>query len=974
MKKLIYILLLCTFALGTLANNSPIDKRKGRQKTVKQIMTTMTEKQMIGQLFMYDSYATWDEMQLKKVYKQIDSNHIGGICFFKGNQTDLIRMNKLYNKRSKIPLFVAIDAEWGLNMRLSDGKNIPMAMTMGALPNDKQNLVKQMGINLAKQCKSLGININFAPDVDININPNNPVINMRSFGENKYKVAQLGYLFFEGMQSQGIMGCAKHFPGHGDTETDSHKATPIITHSKDFIDSVDTYPFRYAIDKGIWSVMMAHLEIGALTLDTQVVSSINKDIVTDYLTKDLGFEGLIFTDAMNMKGLTSRYGKGEAEVMAILAGVDIILMPENIDTAIYAVEQAINEGRISMKLIKEKCKKILNFKYDMGILTEQKSYNIPNKNILYQSDSLSLEIYRHALTSVFQNEKLVNYNNQNDTIILLAVGDSTYSILVDKLSNNFDIVFCQINSKFKQKDYDSLFASLPKNKKTYTLISGGRFAKNTTYYGTPKDCFQILKKINDSIPNNNFLVTFANGYFLKYIDSTFSFDDILVAYEYNDFTQQAVAELLSNNSLPRGVLPVTARKEHVNIIEKEFVENSIDTELYKNLGINTNVINSIDSIAQEGVKQQAYPGCQVLIAKDNQIIFNKNYGYHTYDSLIPVSNNTIYDLASVTKVLGTTIATMKLYEQGKLDLDANVKKYLPEYKRCKFANLTIKELLSHYSTLPATYPFWTKTLKDGELDMSLYDYDVQMDENYIPVTDKLFIKKSHLQTMRKQLKDVKTGKQQYLYSDLNFLLLQYIIESITNKSLDKFLQEEFFAPMNLQHTFFNPLDNGVAIDSIAPTEDDKTFRKQLIHGTVHDPMASLHGGVCGNAGMFSNAQDVYALCYMLLNKGEFEGKRYLQENTINVFNRRYFKNQNVRRGLGFDKPFISSTNTHCSKYASQESFGHSGFTGTYFWIDKKNNTIMIFLSNRVCPSATPNKLATMNIRTDIHDLIYKLND
>ena len=301
MKKIIFVLSTVLFAASLFANSTPIEKRKGRHKAVKKVMMTMTERQMIGQLFMIDSYASYDTKQLAKVYKQIDSNGIGGICFFKGTANDLRRMNELYANRSKIPLFVAIDGEWGLGMRLTDSKQIPMAMTMGALKPEYYHLIYELGQNLALQCKALGININFAPDVDININDDNPVINMRSFGQDKNKVARMGMQYFKGMQSQGVMGVVKHFPGHGDTKTDSHKATPVIFHTKSFIDTVDSYPFRYAIENGVWGVMAGHLEVGALTKDTVIPASVNKDIITDYLIDDLNFEGLVFTDAMNMK-------------------------------------------------------------------------------------------------------------------------------------------------------------------------------------------------------------------------------------------------------------------------------------------------------------------------------------------------------------------------------------------------------------------------------------------------------------------------------------------------------------------------------------------------------------------------------------------------------------------------------------------------------------------------------------------------
>lgn len=972
MKKLIIFFLTISISCLSIAG-TPIEKQKGRAKAVKKLMLTLTDRQMIGQLFMIDSYAVWDTNAMKKTLYQIDSNGIGGVCFFKGTAQDLLRMNRVYNSHAKVPLFVAIDGEYGLNMRLTDMPNVPMAMTLGALNKKDYTLVYDMGENIAQQCKALGININFAPDIDVNINPNNPVINMRSFGQDKYKVSMLATEYMLGMQDQNVMATIKHFPGHGDTQTDSHKATPIITHSKEFIDSVDTYPFRYTIEKNAWGVMVGHLQVDALTTDSTAPASINKDIITDYLVKDLNFEGLVFTDAMNMKGLTSRYGHGEAEVRALEAGVDVILMPENIDTAIAAIEQAIASGRLSHKFIKDKCRKILQWKYDMGLIRDDIRFSMPEKNIMERADEINAQLYDAALTSV-RNSDYIYSDDDKDTIVFLEIGSTIYDTLENKVKAEKNIITKRLNSRTTQKEYDSIFASLPKHKKVYTLVSGGKFAKSSTYYGVPNGTFSILKKIGENITDKSVLVMFANAYALRYIDDTYNYNDIVFAYENNNYTQNSVAKAILGEIVPKGTLPVTANKEQIveNIQnEEKSIEQNIDFAHLKDMGIHVEAIKSIDSIANEGIKQKAYPGCQIIIAQDSNILLDKSYGYYTYDSIKPVNSNTIYDLASVTKVMATTLAVMKLYESGQINLDAEIRKYVPTYKHSKFGKLTIKELLSHYTILPATYFFWPETMKGGKPNPNWYDYNVMMDENYMAVTDSLFIKRSYLKEMQKDLKKAKLTEKKYTYSDLNFLLLQYMVENVSGKTLDQYVDEQFYSKMNLKNTCFNPIEKGISKEDIAPTENDTIFRHQQIQGTVHDPMAAISGGVCGNAGLFSNSHDILKICRMLLNGGKLDGVRYLDENTIETFNTRYFAKQNIRRALGFDKPFISSASTHCSKYASQSSFGHSGFTGTYFWIDPDNGTIFIFLSNRVYPYSSPNKLSKLNIRTDINDLIYK---
>ena len=794
---------------------------------------------------------------------------------------------------------------------------------------------------------------------------------MRSFGEDKHRVALLGERYFQGMQAHGVMGVVKHFPGHGDTHTDSHKATPVINHDRDFIDSVDAYPFKYAIENNVWGVMAGHLEVGALTSQANIPSSVNADIINGYLRDELGFKGLVFTDAMNMKGLTERYGRGEAEVMAILSGVDIILMPENIDTAVNAVIQAVNNGRIPRKLIKEKCQKILRWKYDMGLMSEDRQYVLPDEGIKQKAKEINYKIYSSAITQAANNAGNNPIGIDKDSVVIISVGTSGYDTFVNALKKEKKTEFVTISSDtaFAKKD-SSFFASL-KGKDIYVLMSGGRFSKSSSYYGITLESLSVLKKLNDRLPQSANLILFANAYSLKYIDSSYRFKNILVAYENNTYSQQVMADMLLNNCTPEGILPVHAQKVKVFADSVGVIADNKEIKPVADTLISKKYEMMIDSVALQGIKSKAYPGCQILIAKDGKIIFDKNYGYLTYDSVLPVTDNTVYDIASVTKVMATTIAVMKLYEQGKISLDEPVSKYVPLYKDCAFGKLTIKELLSHYTVLPATYLFWTKTLKDGKLSKDIYDYDVRMDENYIAVTDSLFIKKSYLEVMKKQLKDVKLKDKQYTYSDLNFLLLQYVIENVSGQSLASFTEKYFYKSMDLHNTCFNPLQHEISRDKIAPTENDTVFRHQLIHGTVHDPMASLHGGVCGNAGLFSNTHDLFRICQMLLNKGELDGVRYLEEATVNTFNTRFFEDKNIRRALGFDKPFISSVNTHCSVYASQKSFGHSGFTGTYVWIDPQNGTVYIFLSNRVYPYSQPNRLSNMNIRTDIHDIIYK---
>lgn len=948
MKKIIVSTLLLLFCFNAMTQQTLIEKRKGRNKYVKQQMENMSLRQMVGQMIMIDSYTKDDSNYYKNILYQIDSNFVGGVCFFKGSQKDLLKLNKLYDSHAQIPLFIAIDGEWGLNMRLSEIETFPLNMSLGALQKNKYHLVKDMACVIAKQCKSLGININFAPVVDININPDNPVINMRSFGQDKYKVSILSRKYVEGLQENGVMAVVKHFPGHGDTETDSHKATPIIKHDKSFIDSVDVYPFRYNINKGAWATMVGHLQVPALSRDSLKVATINEDIVKGYLQEDLGFEGLVFTDAMNMKGLTNLYADGEAEVLAILAGVDILLMPENTDKAIESIITAIENERIPKTLVEQKCKKILSWKYDMGLVNNRGEYSTIDSNLHKKISELNEQITENTITllnSKGQTEKKNNLTfTDKDTVSLVLLGNADFEALISNLTTDIPTKIYRIHSKMKDKEADSIIFTIDSTKTIITAFGGTRFSNSKAKYGIPDISIEVLNKIEKRF-KDNILLMFCNPYTLKLIDSSFECKAFVIAYENNKYTQKAVAKFLKGEIKAKGSLPVSVKRTH--IIENEEQENngiSLEEKFYMDNNINLSVIRKIDSIAQKGITEKAYPGCQVLIAKDGKIIYDKNFGYHTYDNQKEVTSNTLYDIASLTKIMTTTIAVMRLYEENKIKLDAQISDYIPELKKMEVGKLTVKELLSHYTTLPATYPFAQKKLKGKNIH----------------------------QAILKEMKHVPLRQKKYTYSDLNFLLLQYAIENITNEGLDEYVQREFYSKMNLQNTTFNPLLNGVNQENIAPTENDTVIRKELIWGQVHDPLAYLNNGVCGNAGLFSTAEDLFKICQMLLNKGKFEEVRYLNSATIDVFNKRYFADLGIRRALGFDKPLIKDKSSHCSQYASQQSFGHSGFTGTYIWIEPKNNTIVIFLSNRVYPYSSPNKLSKMNIRTDINDLIYQL--
>lgn len=963
--------LFCLCSIICLADNNPIKKRKGREHYVKEQMSNMSLKEMVGQLIMIGCDSDITPAYTNKILKDIDSNKVGGICFFKGKSENIPPLIKKYNTVCKLPLLVSIDGEWGLAMRLTDITPFPRAMTLGALEEEDYNLVYEMGNLIAKQCKALGIHINFAPDADINLNPANPVINTRSFGQNRYRITYLAEQYIRGMQDEGIMAVIKHFPGHGDTEIDSHKSLPTISHDRNFIDSVDMYPFRYNIKQGVWGVMVGHLNVPAMNNEYNYPACINPEIIQNYLIENLGFKGLVFTDAMNMKGLTNDYPDGQAQVLALKAGVDILLMPNNTDQAMNAILRAVETGNLSEKTIREKCKKVLRWKYDMGIINPAKSKTPSLKELEFQTHELNRHIADNVLTLLKNDEELLPLQISDSTkLSIVYLEDFNYHTFDTTINLFHKATSYSINSKTTPEQTDSILTSLTNSDIIITLASGGVNQTKKNNYGISQNTLDAIAKIQD-LDKKNILVLFANPYALASLDTLCEYNSLIMAYQNTVNLQRSVAQALFGYRAFKGSVPVTGSLNYPcqSGIDKE---ESQGYEEVAEAGMKVECFEKIDSIINIGITQKAYPGAQVLIAKDGNIVFNRNAGFQTYDNQTKINDNSIYDLASLTKVMATTLAVMKLYEEDKFSLDDKLSSYLPYLKHSNKSKITIKEALAHTARLKAFLPFWKETLGKAKQDETLYAHNKYGDSTYLQVCDSLFIKKSYKDDIRKQIVSSSLGdKHKYIYSDLGFILLGDLVEHISGKSLDTYLQETFYEPLGLTNTSFNPLSHGINKENIVPTLEAVDFRQSKLQGFVHDESSALNGGIAGHAGLFSNAKDLFIICQMLLNGGVYDNKRYLKEETITTFNHRYFKKYQNRRALGFDKPLLSSSSAHCSKYCSEESFGHSGFTGTYLWIEPENKTIFIFLSNRVYPDAKSNKLAQMNIRTNIQDLIYE---
>ena len=931
---------------------------------VDSVFATMSLDEKIGQLFMCEVYP--NQQDQSKTTNLIKKYHIGGIIYFKGHPTKIAQLTNQFQQQSLVPLMVAIDGEWGVGMRLDSVVVFPHQMMLGAIDDNK--LIYEMGKSIANQCHNLGINVNFAPVIDINNNPANPVIGVRSFGEDKISVAQKGYAYMLGMQDSHILAVAKHFPGHGDTDVDSHRDLPVITASKQRLDTLELFPFKQLINAGVGGVMVAHLYVPELDNTKNLPSTLSKKIVKKLLIKELDFKGLIFTDALGMQGVAKYYGAGEAEIKALQAGNDILLMSQDVPTAFNAIKQAVLKGKISEKIIDEKVKKILLAKYWMHL---NKFKKIDTKNLFERLNSeqdnlLNRELVENALTLVKNTNNLIPFSTlKNVKFAAVSIGNGQTTIFQDFLLRyaNIDIFTIDKNASSAE------FANLTKQLSDYDYVIVG--IHDTRQYAV-KTYGITMQTINfvDNLANKNAVVLdlFGNPYALRRFNNLEKIRAVLVSYEDTDISQELSAQILFGGISAKGHLPVGVENfsAGTGIITSQIrLKYSIPEELH----LNDKYLQLIDSVIYSAIGNKAFPGCQILAIKDGIVFFQKNYGYQTYKMQKHVKWNDVYDVASVTKITATLPALMKLYDENKFSVDAYMRDYLPELDTTNKRYLKVIDVLTHQARLKPWIPFYHKALNTDGSWKKEYLSNKYSDKYCIQVAKNVYTTKEFdsLVYQRIYASDLLRRKR-YKYSDLGFYLFKKIIEKITNQTLDKYVAENFYENLGAYTLGYNPLLHGIKKEQIAPTEYDYKFRKQLIQGFVHDYGAAVLGGVGGHAGIFSSANDLAKLLQMYLQDGVYGGIRYFNKNTVKYFATKPFYNS--RRALGFDSTNGNGEGPACS-LASYQSFGHTGFTGCMVWVDPKYNFIYIFLSNRIYPSVENKRIVELNVREQVQSLFYQ---
>ncbi len=973
-KILKHLFLYTLFMYFATQNTVQAQLKYGSEATLwaDSVLRTMSTDEKIGQLFTVAAYSNKTEAHKQEIISLINQYHIGGLIFMQGGPVRQAILCNYYQSLSRIPLLISIDGEWGLSMRLDSTIRFPRQMAMGAITND--SLIYNFGLEVARQCKIMGIHVNYAPVIDVNDNPMNPVINDRAFGEDMYEVAAKGIAYMQGMQAGGILTCAKHFPGHGHTDKDSHLSLPTVLRSKKEIDSVELYPFKQLIANGVTGIMVAHLNIPALDTTTNRATTLSPKVVTELLQNELGYKGLIYTDALNMKGVSAYYAPGGADVEALLAGNDILLFSESVPGAIEGIKQAIADGKITLTEIERRIKKQLEAKFAVG-LNAYKPIDIFNLNGQLNTPeamALNADLAAASLTLIGNPNDLVPFTNiRNEKVAAVSIGAAEDNVFLNTIQNYSRAKIFSIKKNASYTDFQMLLTELKKFDKIIVGIHDmSRSAASN--YSITVDLKQFLYELYQN--KNVVTAVFGNPYSLKNFDNL---KPIIMAYEDNANSRSMAAQLIFGGIKANGTLPVTASENMKRgdgyITTKPVKMQYTPFVAPDNMAIDEINAAEIDAIAHKAIDSGATPGCQILVAKNGKVLYYKSFGTHTYADKTPVKNNDVYDLASLTKILATTPVIMKLYDMGEIDLDKKLSAYLEEFKGTNKKNITIRELLTHTSGLKAFLPIWPKANGLNQLGDSIlsrkysFIYSQAVANN---IYSRFDYKNDFIQNIIAS--DI-TKRGSYTYSDLNLILLAFIAERLTGKNIELLANEYFYKPLELPNLGFRPLNANQPLAKIIPTEYDSLYRKQLIHGYVHDPSAAILGGVAGNAGLFSNANDVAIMMQMLLNNGTYAGKEYLKESTVKLFTSAPLLDKGIRRGLGFDKPETTKTkDSPASASASASTFGHTGFTGTSTWADPETGLIFVFLSNRINTTANNKKLIKMNIRTNAQQAMYDI--
>lgn len=924
-----------------------------RAKWVEATLNRLTLEEKIGQMIMsraYGYYYSRQSDEYQRLVHLVKEHKFGGLVFFQGDVMETAEIINSMQGLADVPLLIASDFEWGAAMRLKRATRFPEAMAVAATRDTL--LAYRMGRAIARESRAIGIHQDYAPVADVNVNPENPVINTRSFGEDPRLVSDMAVAVAMGLEDGGLIATAKHFPGHGDTRVDSHIDLPTIGHSKTQFQNVDLVPFRALIDRGIRSVMIAHLLVPEIERTPNLPSTLSRAVTQRLLQQELGFNGLVVTDAMEMGAIVKMFGPESSAIMAVEAGNDILLLLPEEDASVVALLEAVGSGRIPESRIDHSVRKILSLKWDLGLVVHRQSDPGKIRDSVATRDHLLLAktIARKSITVLKGSGFLPLQRLGKPNVLCLPVGDvEQYRTEIHRPSSPWpneamgDYFITQARRRspglesFRvdgPNDSLTMIAALKRAKEADVLLipmySKARSGSGT--FGLAKPLVRFIQKLTE-MKKTTILIAMGSPYVL----GGFPKADVHIAtYSDAELSMEAVVECLYGESAATGTLPVTIPGAYRFGDGIAVHQSVVRRDVPEAVGVERDRVKGIDSVVENAIADLAFPGAQVVVIKDGVILLERSYGRFTYDSTSPpVKRSTLFDLASLTKVIATTSSVMKLVDEGAISLEDSVTKFLPEFGNRGKEGIRIRQLLLHTAGLPAFKRLFLSVKSPQESLDSVFNTEL-----IYPPGDSM------------------------VYSDFGFIVLGKLIERVSGRSLAEYSDSVFFRPLGMTKTKFAP--SGSMREQIAPTEYDSVWRKQLIQGIVHDENADALGRVSGHAGLFSTASDLAIIMYMLNNGGSYAGKQYLAPETVALFTRRHgVKNT---RALGWDTKTVNGYSS-AGSFFSESSFGHTGFTGTSIWTDPTKNLTVIFLTNRVHPTRSNSKIT--RVRPAIHDAVIR---
>ena len=930
-----------------------------KQIWVDSIYQSLNLDQKIGQLFMPMVFSQGDQSHYQQISEDLKKYNIGGIIFSKGTIAEQARLTNLFQNQSKVPLLIAMDAEWGMAMRLDDAKPFPYQMTLGAIQND--SLLYQMGYSMANRQRRLGVHLNFAPVVDINTNAKNPVIGLRSLGSDPELVTKKAGMLLRGMQDGELMTSIKHFPGHGDTSTDSHHTLPVVSHSLNRLNQVEFYPFKTLIKEGVFSVMVGHLEVPALEKVKDRPSSLSSSIVTDLLKKEFGFTGLVVTDALNMKGVSDYSGNESASLGSFLAGADLLLIPDDLPLAFADIRNALLSGTISEERLAYSVKKILSAKYEAK-LHESKALNSDALQTDKQASdftALRHKLAEASLTVIRNEDKVLPIQKLEDSqIAYVSIGEDTGEFFFDRLQH-----YTSVNQQ--------TLTEILSTKNDYSHVIVGLHQPDHSPFIKHKLSKDVIAKLDLLCQKFNvILATFANPYSISKLPLE-KCKSVVLAYQNNPIFQSKAAQLVFGGLGANGKLPVDVgsypQGSGIDIAPLGRLSYGHPIQV----GIDDKVLETIDLMATQAISDSIAPGMQVLVAMSGKVVYHKSFGHMRYSKQTPIQWFHRYDLASLTKILASVPLAMCEHERDSLFLLTPISDLLTGYDNSNKADMNFQALFSHHAGIQPWLPFYKNTLseKTNRPQKKLYRTK-QKRKHTIQVSEDLFLQTKYLDEIKDEILDSPLlDSLSYKYSDLPFYMFKEYIEGRYKQRMDQLVEEKFYATLGATHLGYLPLQE-VDIKYVVPSEIDDYYRYTEVQGFVHDMGAAMQNGVGGHAGLFSNANDVAKMMQMFIQGGSYGGHNFFSPSTVDHFNTRHYQSENNRRGIGFDKQQFEDPGPTCL-CASDQSFGHSGFTGTFAWADPASDLVYVFLSNRTYPTMENTKMVDTNLRSEIQRVIYK---